>query len=164
MEAEYGDSSTVFKEELAATVAAQFNATLAGNKPAFLETVHGLTASLAKDLPPGVCFAEDGGMEIIYHEAAVAKELNLPKGADVDAIVRQKLEAGTYGRLLGYGADTMHGRPCHRVAIRRNGKDFFGFMSSPSKAEAEKYAKARMQDFADEFPSEQWQTFIEYLP
>ncbi len=164
MEAEYGDSPAVFKEGLAATVAAQFNATLAGNKPAFLETVPGLTASLAKDLPPGVRFAEAGGLECIYHEAAVAKELNLPKGADVDSIVRRKLEAGTYGRLLGYGADTVLDRPCRRVAILRNGKEFFGFISSPSKAEAERYAKARKQDFADEFPSEQWQTVIKYLP
>ena len=144
--------------------AAQLNAVFDGKKPAFLESIPGYGKALAKDLPPGVRFVEAGGLECIYHEAAVAKELNLPKGADVDSIVRRKLEAGTYGRLLGYGADTMHGRPCHRVAIRRNGKDFFGFMSSPSKAEAEKYAKARMQDFADEFPSEQWQTFIEYLP
>ena len=151
-------------ERVAQITAAQLNAVFDGKKPAFLETVSGFTSSFARDLPPGVRFAEAGGLEIIYHEAAVAKELNLPKGADVDSIVRRKLEAGTYGRLLGYGADTMHGRPCHYVSIRRNGEEFFGFMSSPSKAEAEKYAKARMQDFADEFPSEQWQTFIEYLP
>ena len=164
LEEEYGDSPPVEKERLAATAAAQINATLAGAKPAFLETVPGLTAALAKDLPPGVRFIEAGGLECIYHEAAVAKELNLPEGADVDAVVRQKLEAGTYGRLLGYGADTMLERPCHRVIIRRNGENFFGFMSSPSKAKAEKYAEARMQDFTEQFPGEQWQTIIKYLP
>ena len=92
MEEEYGDSSPVFKEDLAATVAAQFNATLAGNKPAFLETVPGLTPSFAKDLPPGVRFVEAGGIECIYNEAAVARELNLPEGADVESIVRKRLE------------------------------------------------------------------------
>lgn len=152
------------KEAFAATVTAQFNATLAGNKPAFLETDPPLVRILAQDLPDGIGYAEAQGLACIYNREAVAKELNLPKGADVDSIVRKKLEAGTYGKLLGYGMDTMLERPCHRVVIQCNGADFFGFMSSPSRTEAGKYAAARMQDFSNEFPAEQWNAFLTYLP
>ena len=37
-------------------------------------------------------------------------------------------------------------------------------MSSPSREQAAQYAEARKQDFADEFPAEQWQAIIKYLP
>ena len=151
-------------ERVAKITAAQLNAVFSGDKPAFLETVPDFTASFAEDLPPGVHFAKAGGLECIYNREAVAKELNLPAGADVDSIVRKKLETGTYGKLLGYGMDTMLERPCHRVVIQCNGADFFGFMSSPSRTEAGKYAAARMQDFSNEFPAEQWNAFLTYLP
>ena len=125
--------------------AAQLNATFEGSKPAFLETIPGYASSLANELPPGVRFTEAGGLECIYNEAAVAKELNLPAGADVDAVVREKLKHGNYGGLLGYGMDTVLERPCIRVEITRNGKKVFGFRTSTDMQEATQYAQQRRQ-------------------
>lgn len=164
LEEEYGDSSPIFKEDLAATVTAQFNATLAGSKPAFLETVPGLTPSLAKDLPPGVRLIKAGGLECIYNEAAVAGELHLPAGADVESIVREKLESGAYGKLLGYGMDTMLERPCIYVKINRDARFVFGFMTSPDRQVATRYALQRLADFRGEFPQSKWSFALLPLP
>ena len=144
--------------------AAQLNATFEGSKPAFLETIPGFASSLANDLPPGVRFTEAGGLECIYNEAAVAKELNLPPGADVDAVVRKKLEQGTYGSLLGYGMDTVLERPCVRVKITRNGEEIFGFRTSPNQQKAEKYAQERLRDFEKEFPDDHWEATLTPMP
>ena len=144
--------------------AAQLNATFEGSKPAFLESIPGYTSSLANDLPPGVRFVKAGGIECIYNEAAVAKELNLPEGTDVDAFVREKLEQGTYGSLLGYGMDTAMERPCTYVKITREGKEFFGFMTSPDMQEATKYAQQRLDDFKREFPESKWSYSLKSLP
>ena len=91
-------------------------------------------------------------MACIYNEAAVAKEMNLPAGADIDAFVRERLEKGNYGSLLGYGMDTITERPCFRVGISRNGVEIFGFMTSPDKQKATQYAQQRLEDFKREFP------------
>ena len=144
--------------------AAQLNATFEGSKPAFLETIPGYAASLANDLPPGVRFVKAGGIECIYNEDAVAKELNLPAGADVDAVVREKLERGAYGSLLGYGMDTAMERPCTYVRIMDGDKEIFGFMAPADKQEAIKYAADRLRDFQKEFPDKQWSYSLEDLP
>ena len=129
------------------------NAVFDGRKPAFLETVPDFTASFADNLPPGVRFVKAGGIECIYNEEAVAKELNLPAGADVDAVVREKLERGAYGSLLGYGMDTAMERPCTYVKITRDGQGVFGFMTSADMQEAKRYAQQRLDDFKREFPN-----------
>ena len=144
--------------------AAQLNATFEGSKPAFLESIPGYTSSLANDLPPGVRFVKAGGIECIYNEAAIAKELNLPEGTDVEAIVREKLEQGSYGKLLGYGMDTMLERPCTYVSIKEGEKEIFGFMAPADNQEALKYATARLRDFQKEFPDKQWSFNLRFLP
>ena len=144
--------------------AAQLNATFDGTKPAFIESIPGYSAALAKDLPPGVRFVEAGGIECIYNEAAIAKELNLPEGTDVEAIVREKLEQGSYGKLLGYGMDTMLERPCTYVSIKEGEKEIFGFMAPADNQEALKYATARLRDFQKEFPDKQWSFNLRFLP
>ena len=151
-------------ERVAQITAAQLNAVFDGSKPAFLETVPGFTSSFADDLPPGVHFAKAGGIECIYNEAAVAKELNLPEGTDVDAFVREKLEQGTYGSLLGYGMDTAMERPCTYVKITREGEEVFGFMTSPDQQQAEKYAQDRLRDFETEFPDAHWEASLIPIP
>ena len=151
-------------ERVAKITAAQLNAVFSGDKPAFLETVPDFTASFAEDLPPGVHFAKAGGLECIYNREAVAKELNLPAGADVDSIVRKKLETGTYGKLLGYGMDTMLERPCIYVKINRDGRFVFGFMTSPDRQVATRYALQRFADFKREFPQSEWSYALLPLP
>ena len=151
-------------ERVAQTTAAQLNAVFEGRKPAFLETVPEFTASFADNLPPGVRFVKAGGIECIYNEEAVAKELNLPAGADVDAVVRDKLERGAYGSLLGYGMDTAMERPCTYVRIMDGDKEIFGFMAPADKQEAIKYAADRLRDFQKEFPDKQWSYSLEDLP
>ena len=140
------------------------NAVFEGRKPAFLETVPEFTASFADNLPPGVRFVKAGGIECIYNEEAVAKELNLPAGADVDAVVRDKLERGAYGSLLGYGMDTAMERPCTYVKITRNGEEICGFMTSADQQQATKYAQERLRDFEKEFPDDYWEASLTPLP
>ena len=151
-------------ERVAQITAAQLNAVFDGRKPAFLETVPEFTSSFTDDLPPGVRFAKAGGLECIYNEAAVAKEMNLPEGTDVDAFVREKLEQGTYGSLLGYGMDTAMERPCTYVKIKDGEKNVFGFMAPADKQEALKYAVERLEDFKKEFPQGQWSFSLDPLP
>ena len=151
-------------ERVAQTTAAQLNAVFEGRKPAFLETVPEFTASFADNLPPGVRFIKAGGIECIYNEEAVAKELNLPAGADVDAVVREKLERGAYGSLLGYGMDTAMERPCTYVKITRNGEEICGFMTSADQQQATKYAQERLRDFEKEFPDDYWEASLTPLP
>ncbi len=151
-------------ERVAQITAAQLNAVFDGRKPAFLETVPEFTSSFAKDLPPGVRFVKAGGIECIYNETAVVKELNLPPGADVDAVVREKLEQGAYGSLLGYGLDTAMERPCSYVKIKDGERNVFGFMAPADKQEALKYAAERLEDFKKEFPQGQWSFSLDPLP
>lgn len=152
------------KEGFAVTVTAQFNATLAGSKPAFLETEPELVRGLSRNLPKGMGYAEAEGIACIYNREAVAQELGLPKGADVDAIVRERLDTGAYGKLLGYGMDTMLERPCTYVSIRDGEKEIFGFMTSPDMQEAIKYAQRRLDDFKREFPEGRWSYALLPIP
>ena len=164
LEEAYGNSFPVDKEGFASTVTAQFNATLTGNKPAFLETDPSLVRSFAQNLPQGIGYAEAEGVACIYNREAVAKELNLPEGADVDAIVQEKLDQGSYGKLLGYGMDTILERPCTYVSIMDGEREIFGFMAPADNQEAIKYAGARLRDFQKEFPNKQWSYSLENLP
>ncbi len=144
---------------------AQLNAVFSGIKPAFLETIQGFTESLAASLPLGCYYARlESGLDCIYNAAAVAQECNLPLGADVHAYVVNALEQGTYGRVLGYGMETAYKRPGFYVKIKRNGKTFFGFMTSPVRVIAEKYADARLNDLLEEFPGDQWDAILIYRP
>lgn len=134
-------------------------------KPAFLETVEGYTASFVAFLPPGCYYARaENGLDCIYNAVAVAQECDLPLGADVHAYVVNALEQGTYGRILGYGMETAFKRPCYFVKIKESGETFFGFMTSPVRTIAEKYAAARLRDFKAEYPSAHWDIALYYKP
>ncbi len=159
-----GDTPAVFREQVANTSTAQLNAVFSGGKPAFLETIPGFTRSLAGNLPPGCRYAEGGGLECIYNEQAVARELNLPPGADVHAAVQQALSSGNYGRILGYGADTVLDRPATSVNIYRNGEAFTGFITSPDAATANRYATERLRDFQEQFPEDTWKAKLNPIP
>ena len=164
IEEAYGAAASVDKEGFAATVTAQFNATLAGSKPAFLETDPELVRSLSRNLPNGIGYAEAEGIACIYNRKAVVQELGLPEGTDVDAIIRERLNTGAYGKILGYGMDTMLERPCTYVSIKEGEKEIFGFMTSPDMQEAIKYAQRRLADFKREFPQSQWSYALHPLP
>ena len=115
-------------------------------------------------MPNGIGYAEAEGIACIYNRKAVVQELGLPEGSDVDAIIRERLNTGAYGKILGYGMDTMLERPCTYVSIKEGEKEIFGFMTSPDMQEAIKYAQRRLADFKREFPQSQWSYALLPLP
>ncbi len=144
---------------------AELNAVLSGSKPAFLEPIPGYVRALAHDLPPGCAYAQaPNGADCIYNAAAIAEEFGFLPGTDVHAFVVQKLQNEKFGRILGYGMETITEKPNFGVTVLRNGIPFSAFHTVPTESQARRYAEARTCDFRREYPQDHWRYVLTYRP
>lgn len=146
-------------DELFYPTAAQLNAVVDGRKPAFFEAFEPMMDGLAGVLPPdaGLRYVKGVQGQCIYHPDAVRRMLGTAAdGAELDAMVRELVDSGHSGRILGYGYDEFEDPPGRRVRITLNGEVVTGFVVPADKDISEKVAKDRWGDFERAFPGKGW--------
>ena len=151
------DQATV--DSMAYTSAAQLNAVVDGRKPAFFEAFEELMDGLAEAMPrdAGLRYVKGVKGQCIYHPDAVRRELGTDAdGEELDARVRELIDSGHSGRILGYGYDEFEEPPGRRVSITLNGEVVAGFVVPADKDISEKVAKDRWGDFERAFPGKGW--------
>ena len=151
------DQATV--DSMAYTSAAQLNAVVDGRKPAFFEAFEELMDGLAEAMPrdAGLRYVKGVQGQCIYHPDAVRRELGTDAdGEELDARVRELIDSGHSGRILGYGYDEFEEPPGRRVSITLNGEVVAGFVVPADKDISEKVAKDRWGDFERAFPGKGW--------
>lgn len=151
------DQATV--DAMSYTSAAQLNAVVDGRKPAFFEAFEELMDGLAGAVPPdaGLRYVKGAQGQCIYHPEAVRRVLGTDAdGEKLDARVRELVDSGHSGRILGYGYDEFEVPPGRRVRITLGDKDVAGFVAPADEGEAERVARERWRDFVRAFPGMAW--------
>ena len=154
---EEGNSELV--EELYYPTVAQLNAVVDGRKPAFFESFEPMMDGLAATVPPGsgLRYVKGAQGQCIYHPDAVRRVLGTDaEGEKLDARVRELVDSGHSGRILGYGYDEFEQPPGRRVRITLNGDVVAGFVVPPDEEMAEKVVTERVSDFELAFPGKEW--------
>ncbi len=146
-------------DELFYPTAAQLNAVVDGRKPAFFEAFEPMMDGLAEAMPrdAGLRYVKGVQGQCIYHPDAVRRVLGTDAdGEELDAMVRELIDSGHSGRILGYGYDEFEDPPGRRVRITLNGEVVTGFVVPADKDISEKVAKDRWGDFERAFPGKGW--------
>lgn len=146
-------------DELFYPTAAQLNAVVDGRKPAFFEAFEELMDGLAEAMPrdAGLRYVKGVQGQCIYHPDAVRRMLGTAAdGEELDAMVRELVDSGHSGRILGYGYDEFEDPPGRRVRITLNGEEVAGFVAPADKDTSERVVRERLTDFERAFPGKGW--------
>ncbi len=146
-------------DELYYPTVAQLNAVVDGRKPAFFESFEPMMDGLAEAMPPGsgLRYVKGAQGQCIYHPDAVRRVLGTDAdGEELDAMVRELVDSGHSGRILGYGYDEFEQPPGRRVRITLNGEEVAGFVAPADKDISEQVVRERLTDFERAFPGKGW--------
>ncbi|MBQ4615078.1 MAG: hypothetical protein IJB31_09160 [Akkermansia sp.] len=133
---------------------------LDGRKPAFLEAFPELVKGVYNTIPhdENIRYVAGDYEHCIYNADSVRKVLALSaNSSELDSVVKNLVNRGNSGMILGYGYNFMDNPRGWAVSITANGQEISGFDAPPNRKDANYFASERTKDFQIAFPNLTWE-------
>lgn len=155
----YGFDEEAAKKYLIYPAVAQLQAVEDGRKPAYLETLPEMMQGFSELIPNNseLRYVACNTSDCIYNTSAVKSVISYTGGnSGLDNKVRELVDSGHCGRILGYGYDQFEMPPGFNVMVSCGDEEISGFVVPPDISKAEAIANERLEDYKRAFPNMEW--------